>query len=384
MVFMNCCEGESKLQSLAGALTDCDRRRSYYLSMATCYCTPTAVQEFIDAIRNELNVVAIYLYLDRRTAISIGHADLSELVNTYSNGLLSVYAVKAGRLFHSKGYCVAAYSRNDQIVQGRLAIGSANLTNAGLTEQHGNIETMAIHSDIETIKEFLEFFDDEENLIALEDLTKFSPEDSTDFQYALLTSGLFSHKWSATLKTYFSVRFQLNKEGRQRAQEGIETPGFQLDAATIAKPYFDLNLQEWQLNERELVRNFGIECFLGHWIPKSVIESDEENNEGFNRFKTALFEKFDSTLESICQNIMEDYDSLLKRERIIDTVDGDLTQAFQRRIEALREDRVQLYRIWSGRISSSFPTISLTSIRYRRHLRTFCGRHVEGRKETEP
>ena len=91
-----------------------------------------------------------------------------------------------------------------------------------------------------------------------------------------------------------------------------------------------------------MVRNFGIECFLGHWIPKSVIESDEENNEGFNRFKTALFEKFDSTLESICQNIMEDYDSLLKRERIIDTVDGDLTQAFQGRIEALRKDRVQL------------------------------------------
>ena len=264
MAFMNCCDGQAKLQSVVHALTDCDRRRLYYLSVATCYCTPQAVREFIEAIRAEVNLVEVYLYVDRRTAISIGQAELSDLEGAYPD-LLSIYSVRAGRLFHTKGYCLAAYA-DDELAHGRLAIGSANLTNAGLTETHGNVESLAIHSDIATINGFLEFFDNEENLVTLDELTDFSPDDTTDFQYALLTCGLFSHKWSATLAAYFSVRFRLNEEGRRRAQEGIDTPGFQMEAATIAKSYFDFNLQGWQPNDRNLVRNFGIECFLGHWI----------------------------------------------------------------------------------------------------------------------
>ena len=47
MAFMNCRDGQAKLQSVVHALTGCDRRRSYYLSIATCYCTPQAVRDFI-------------------------------------------------------------------------------------------------------------------------------------------------------------------------------------------------------------------------------------------------------------------------------------------------------------------------------------------------
>lgn len=298
MAFMNCRDGQAKLQSVVHALTSCDRRRSYYLSIATCYCTPQAVRDFVEAVQAEVNLVEIYLYVDRRTAISIGQEELADLENAYP-GLLSVYAVRAGRLFHTKGYCLAAYA-DDELVHGRLAIGSANMTNAGLTETHGNVESLAVHSDIATISEFLEFFDDKENLIDLDKLTDFLPDDTTDFQYALPTGGWFSHKWSATLATYLSARFRLNEEGRQRAQEGIGTPGFQMDTATIAKSYFDFDIQGWQPSDRHLVRNFGVECFLGHWIPKSVFEGDEENNERFDQFKSALFEELESTMDSNC------------------------------------------------------------------------------------
>ena len=352
MSFMNCRDGRIKLQSVVRTLTDCDRRRSYYLSVATCYCTPQAVCEFIEAIRAKVNSVGIFLYVDRRTAISIGQTELSELENAYPD-LLSVYAVKAGRLFHTKGYCLAAYA-DDEPVHGRLAIGSANPTNAGLTEGHGNIESLAIHSDIATINGFLEFFDNEENLIDLDELTDFSPDDTTDFQYALLTCGLFSHKWAATLPAYFAVRFRLNEEGRRRAQEGVDTPGFQMEAATIAKSYFDFNLHGWQPSDRNLVRNFGIECFLGHWIPKSMIEDDEENNELFDQFKSALFEELESTIDSNCREICQDRDSLMQ-EGIIDEPETDPAQSFRDRIASLRHDRDQLFRIWSGRHFFEFP-----------------------------
>lgn len=353
MAFMNCSNGQAKLRSVVDALAGCDRRRSYNLSIATCYCTPQAVRKFIEAIRNKVNLRKIYLYVNRREAISIGREELSCLKNDYP-GVLSVYAIRTGHLFHTKGYCVAAYSADGDLVAGRLAIGSANLTKAGLTKKHGNVESLAIHSDNAIINEFLEFFENEENLISLDNLTDFSQDDAPDFQYALLTCGLFSHKWSATLAAYFSVRFRLNEEGRQRAQEGINTPGFQMEAATIAKSYFDFNLQHWQPNDRNLVRNFGIECFLGHWIPKSVLKDDEGNNERFKKFKSALFKKLKSTMDSDCREILQDFDSLIQ-EGIIDKPETDPAQSFRDRIASLRNDRDQLYRIWSGRHFFEFP-----------------------------
>ena len=356
MAFMNQYEGKLKLQSLLDALADCDRRRSYYLSIATCYCTPKAVRQFIDAIRTRLNIAEIYLYLNRREAISlnrreaisIGDAKLTAIKKKYPE-ILYIYAIKSGRLFHTKGYCLAAYS-DDEIVDGRLAIGSANLTSRGLTGEHGNIESLAIHSDRPTIEKFLEFFHDD-NLIALEDLTDFSPDDIIDFQYALLTYGFFSHKWSATLATYFLVRYRLNEEGRQRAQERIAgPPGFQMEAASIAKSYFpkpysDFSLQDWQSNDKNLVRNYGIECFLGHWIPKAFIDVHKKDNRRFREFKTALFDELDSKMGNICREILEDYESLTQKG-IIHGPDTDPTQSFQETIKDLRNDGDQLYRIW--------------------------------------
>ena len=361
MTFMNRHDGESKFQSLLDALTDCDRRRSYYLSLATCYCTPEAVREFIDAIQAKLRIAKIHLYLDRRIAISIGHADLRAMEQAFPD-VLSIYAVKAGRLFHTKGYCVAAYSQDDEVIDGRLAIGSANLTSPGLTGRHGNIESLAIHSDPETIGEFLEFFETTDTLIALKNLTNFSrddPADVSDFQYALLTFGSFLHKWSATLASHFSVRYQLNEEGRRRVRERspeeIESLDFQMEVASIAKPYFHFDLKGWRPpDDGNLVRNFGIECFLGHWIPKSVVDGDKEDNQRFREFKAALFSCLDSKMDGICQSIERDYE-LLTGQKIIEERNVDPIQAFRDKREALWKDEVQLRRIWSGRHFFDFP-----------------------------
>ena len=124
--------------------------------------------------------------------------------------------------------------------------------------------------------------------------------------------------------------------------------------ASIAKPYFDFDLQRWQSNDKDLVRNYGIECFLGHWIPNSVVGDDEENNERFSKFKTKLFKKLDERMDGICRDIRQDYESLTQ-EGIIEAQDADPTQAFKERIEALRNDGAQLYRIWSGRRFFEFP-----------------------------
>ena len=193
MAFINQSDGARKLSSLVDSLTAVDRRRRYCLSVATCYCNTEALRTFIDAILSPLSISHIFLYLDRKDAIKIGYDEL-HLLRKHYGGILSVFAIKSGRLFHTKGYCVAAHKAGN-LVEGRLAIGSANLTNSGLINPNGNIESILIRPELPLIAQFLNFFKDENLLIPLEKLTIFSIHDSTEdivvFQYALLRSGVF-------------------------------------------------------------------------------------------------------------------------------------------------------------------------------------------------
>ena len=356
MVFINQSDGASKMRSLVHALTAVDRRRLYCLSIATCYCNPKALRTFINAISGQLRIAKIFLYLDRKDALRIGYAELHSLKRAYPD-LLCIHAVKAGRLFHTKGYCLAAYDDGD-LVEGRLAIGSANLTNPGLIASNGNIESILIRTEIPLIAQFLDFFKDETLLIPLSQLTVFSRDDSTDslvdFQYALLTSGVFSHKWSATLSKYFSVRYQLNEEGRRAARTQTDLRGFEAEAVTIAKTYFSFDVSSWRPADDRLTAKFGIECFLGRWIPKSVFRGNEEGEEQLEKFKRALFDELDASMSALQPEILADYEAFIWGG-IIDELDTEPISNFNSRIEHLRTDDDLLYRIVSGRYFFELP-----------------------------
>ena len=355
MAFLNTSNGVHKIRSLVDALAQCDRRRRYYLSLVTCYCNPVAFQTIIDSIlERDLNIAAIYLYIDRRNAISIGVETLRTLEHANPD-LLSIYAVKGSRLFHTKGYCLAAYDASGYVARGTLALGSANLTRSGLTSQAGNTESLVVITDASAIEDFLSYFEDENNLLTLDQLNSYTSNDEIDFRYALLKLGMFSHKWSANIVTYFSVRYDLNENGRKRAQDGIPL-GFQVEAASIGKKYFDFEFDHLQPHDTNLVRNFGIECFLGHWIPKSIIEDEgrDEHNETFTAFKLELFSNFDSQIGEINQRIISDYKTLL-REQLIDEIDVDPRQRFHEKFDNLKHDDAQLYRIWTGRYFFELP-----------------------------
>ena len=356
MAFVNQSDGARKMNSLVETLTAVDRRRLYYLSIATCYCNPKALRDFIDTILGRLKIAQIYLYLDRREAIRIGHAELNALKRAYPD-LLCIYAVRAARLFHTKGYCLAAYD-GDELDAGRLALGSANLTNPGLINTDGNIESVAIRSDIHFIAEFLDFFERDNILVDLDELTKFAPDDSADdladFQYALLTSGKFSHKWSVTLTKFLSVRYQLNEKGKQDTRTPTDLRGFGVETASIAKSYFDFNVRHWRPEGDRLTKEYGIECFLGRWVPKSVLRGNEQTEEQLKNFRRKLFNKLDAEMNELQETISEDYEAFI-RDGIVDKLDTEPTTRFRERVNALKADDDLLYRVWSGRYFFELP-----------------------------
>lgn len=345
---------ENKFQRLVESLSECDKRRTYSLTIATCYCNIDVVKKLIKSLQKKIELYEVWLYIDRRTAISIGTEALQELEASFPD-LLSIYAIRTSYLYHTKGFCTAAYSNSDELVCGRLAIGSANVTEAGLTRDFGNNECLVIDSNIHTISEFLDFFERPENLICLDELNKFDKpgdDDETDFRYSLLMSGIFSHRWNATLTRYFSVRYDLSEEGKLRTHDTIHTPGFQMDSASISKSYLDFSIEKYRATPRNFVRNYGIECFLGHWFPLSAY-NEIHSEAKFTQFKKDLFNHYDANESFIFLQIERDRELLLE-EGIIAS-EYNPVSTFSERIRKLRNDDDQLRRIGSQRYFFEFP-----------------------------
>ncbi len=162
---------------------------------------------------------------------------------------------------------------------GALAVGSANFSNAGLfaKRNNSNYETLLLTNDVEIVKEFLSLQDiNEKNFKNLEKLEEYKRE-SYSFKYALLQQGKFVHKWSETFNQYFAIRYKLSEKGKSEIGNDIlKNLGFTVDAETISRQFFDFSsiknndeVDEQKFNR--LLRR-GIETFLGHWLPLSLLQ----------------------------------------------------------------------------------------------------------------
>ena len=363
MSFLNCSDGNQKLKGLVSSFSKCDKRRRYYFSLATCFFSEPAARKFLDSVLAAgLRPEEIHIYIDRRSALSIGREALTRLEKDYDGECLRVFSVSGNQLFHTKGYCISAYDDDDNLVEGCLAIGSANLTKAGLIGDNGNVESLLVTDDLDEIGRFVNYF--EENYIELEDLEHFGPSEvnSEHFKLALIKKGLFTHEWSGDLKSYFAARYDLNEKGRERLQDSrFRELGFDTDAATLSKRYINLEMIEntRPVEDSGLVRNYGIECHLGHWIPKTKVVASDADERSFQQFRKKLLMELRSQIQNphVERAISRDYDSLVELDVLDLEYDAHPYSGLVEKIDALEEEESEerLRRYWTGRTFFEFP-----------------------------
>ena len=351
MIFMNETDGGTKLRLLVDRLSKTvDRRRKYHLFLATGYFSQKAADQLIDRLTERLKIEEIWLYLPRSIAVSKKNK-LDAMIAERGN--FCVYPVR-GNFFHTKAYCLASCdnwnSKDAPVTGGCLAVGSANLTGLGLVTTPGNVESLVVSKDLAQIEEFLMSL---ENIkwMEFDELHKYEDNDEHDFQYDLLSQGKFAYRYTTNLNDYLAIKYSLSHETLIRQQQGFEDlgipAGFETETSTISKRYFDFDISPYRpTGYRNLKKKYGIECYLGHWIPKIIVPSLE--NEQFMRFKTELFCQIRDRLESITLEIRNDY-NMLADEDIIETgVDnGKPSESFIRKVDELEEDDNRLLRIWS-------------------------------------
>ena len=177
------------------------------------------------------------------------------------------------------------------------------------------------------------------------EIKTFSEKEEFSFKYALLLSGVFVHKWNENLSQYLSVRYRLSKQGKERiSNRALMQAGFNIETAAISKRYFRFNYTPKNV-DNDLIRNYGIETYLGYWIPLSV-SSKMFAQDKFDEFKNRLFLEIKNQHLEIEANIKEDL-NYLTSEGLIEEPTTNPVQSFNNKIRELANNELKLKRIYS-------------------------------------
>ncbi len=180
--------------------------------------------------------------------------------------------------------------------------------------------------------------------ISPKECEEFGKEDD-NFIFALLNEGQFCHKWSDSLSQYLAIKYDLNDEGRSRTMGDplFQKTGFEIATASISKQYF--NFTPPHPVDRNLIKKYGIETFLGHWLPYAALPNMVDDGE-FQHFREELFTALNEQMPYICEAINRDY----LRLELNGLINGNKAPArFREKIKELQDSNDKLYRIWSKR-----------------------------------
>lgn len=335
-----------KKQCLTGMLGKIDKRRYHTLYLCSCYFDDDTARNLISEIQSFARIDEVKIYIDRRAAIEYGGDYLQKFCDSFSDVKVSINAVESNNLFHSKVYALVAFDDHDNIVSGSLVLGSANLTGAGLEGRGGNFECLIDSQDFEILEQHLSQLK-KLTVLLPRNLNKFSPKEEFSFKYALLQSGIFVHKWSENIEQYLSIRYWLSNSGKSRlTDQSLEVAGFNIETATVSKRYFRFDYVPNHLeNTENLLRNYGIETYLGHWLPSSVSDSMFDMD-ALDNFKNNLFTEIKLQRDEIKEKIQQDYDYLLQ-ESLIEEKEESPVDSFCKKLESLSSNELKLKRIYS-------------------------------------
>jgi hypothetical protein len=338
----------NKSAKLIELLSKTDKRRVHDLYLCSCYFSAEAIKLLNDEIQDKTNIKIgnIYVYVDRRSALSAGHDEIERIKNWEKNNNFFFRIVDSEVLFHTKAYALISEDK-DEIQSGSLVIGSANLTGSGLTRsRNGNIESLLDTQDKEFISDFLKRIESTK-VIKIDELERFTSSDSVAFIYALLRQGHFSHKWSDNIGQYLSVRHSLNKKGKlELSNSELINLGFNVDAASIGKRYFDFEYEPLHLEGHEnLIRNFGIETYLGHWVPSSSIKT-LFNDADYDKFSKKISEYWLKEKFALIKKINDDFDELLQLD-YVDKPENSPGDAFESKVNDFLKNDMKLYRAYA-------------------------------------
>ncbi|MCI5145469.1 MAG: hypothetical protein D3923_08030, partial [Candidatus Electrothrix sp. AR3] len=255
-------------------------------------------------------------------------------------------ALASSKLVHSKGYAIIQRV-NGKTKDGVVLITSANFTNPGFTG--GNIELGYISTKKLDLKDFEIKYDYLWDEVGTDISTAVFKQNNFLFKFALLSSGVFIHKWSGSLRQQVGIKYELTELAKEKGTIAPELAAVGFEAGdTFTRQV--LNLSELPPKEvpSSFIKRFTIETYWGRWCPADAwkrLSRTFEGSEGFiEEFQSAVEEK---TLLGIKDDAYSVQEKLVK-QGLIKKVKEDHLNRWVNRVQELSFNVDRLERIFTG------------------------------------
>lgn len=327
-------------------------QRRHELRILSCYVDLKALQSFVGELSEVVRLTDVYLAFDYSEVYRYGphrlKKDLGAIRQSCTKKGIKIdfrFLANPSGLVHAKGYALLQRVDGD-IAGGALLLGSANLTAPGFMEG-GNVELGAMTRQLAQLRSFEVIFDalwEGLGRDAIDDAV--FARDKNLFNFALLSSGVFLHKWEGSLRQLVGIRYKIvNEEKWSQLPDDLQAEGFEL-SKTLTRQVLDLDDLPKRSLPGEFVRNFTIDTALGRWCPESAWAevAGSESDAFWAAFKAA---STDEILEDKMRLAAARQEQLI-REGFIATVDGEHLESWARRIRTLRDSQERLARLHTG------------------------------------
>lgn len=278
----------------------------------------------------------------------------------------------SGVLMHAKAYAILQRHGKNDLAAGRLFVTSANLTNPGFgyvkaeTKKSTNLELSYMSSTLSDIKSFVKLYGDLRENYSCDIDPAVLRQSAYNFKYALLSSGVFLHKWAISLSSQIAIRYFLTEIGKDKVIQInpiIQDLGFELgaDSLTLQPLLNKLDIPQRRLLPNNFISSYTIDTILGRWCPNSVwdiVEDVIDTDNNFEKFRKGFIEQTEpAKLNEIVVEIRDIEKQLLENNYIHPDKDEDNDRAerWKEKITELRSNEDKLRRMFIDYESFQLP-----------------------------
>jgi len=335
------------------------RQRRHEFWILSCYVELNLVEKYVDILLESIKVTDVYLAFNFAEIYKLGPVDTEKKLQGIQKKLnkknvnFEWTTLASSKLVHSKGYALIQRS-NGAISGGAVLVTSANFTLPGFEGE--NVEIGYISTKKQDIRNFEKAYDELWEKLGVEVSTAVFKQEEYLLKFALLSSGLFLHKWSGSLSQDVGIKYNLTKFAKEKgtiapelAEVGFET------GDTFTRQVLQLgNLHNKEI-PRSFITRFTVETYWGRWCPSDAWSTLSESFEGAEDF----IEGFQSATEEyklalIKENALEIQTKLIDQS-LIEPVKPDHLDRWMFRMQELRENHRRLERFFTGYEAHQLP-----------------------------
>lgn len=335
------------------------KQRRHEVWILTCYVELSLIEGVVCELQKTIRITDVYLAFNFAEIYKIGPTDTQETLQRIKSNFQNLginfewTALKSPGLMHSKGYAIIQRS-NESISDGIVLTTSANFTKAGFVG--GNVELGYSSTTKKDLREFEYNYNYLWKELGSDIDSAVFKQGSYLLKFAILSSGLFLHKWSGSLSQQIGIKYSLTPLAKEKGAIAPELAEVGFEAGnTFARQVLDLGELPQKEVPRIFMTRFTIETYWGRWCPSDawrlLSETFSGSAEFIARFQTATDE---DKLEAIKIKALEVQNRLIG-QGLIESVGDDHLDRWVERITELRSNHDRLNRFFTGYEAHKLP-----------------------------